>query len=234
MSDDLNKDIPEARGEGEHAVERQSGPLPVLSGDNGLSPPVEYKLTDMQQKFVDEYLIDLNGKQAAIRAGYSPIGADSYASQLLSFPNVRDAVTRQSADLSARASVSAQKMLAWLKYVQDADYTDAFTVNFELKSKDQIPKELRTLIQGITVIKKSTQFGEDTHCKVTFVDKLRSAEIISKYLGMFDVRESSAGFTLVVNQANIVNNLEPSKQSVSLGQFALDVPIDILPENTSG
>ncbi len=37
----------------------------------GESPSKPQKLTRKQQKFVDEYLVDLNGTQAAIRAGYS-------------------------------------------------------------------------------------------------------------------------------------------------------------------
>lgn len=36
-----------------------------------------------QQRFVDEYLIDLNATQAVIRAGYSPRAADQQASRLL-------------------------------------------------------------------------------------------------------------------------------------------------------
>ena len=46
------------------------------------------ELNPKQQRFVDEYLIDLNGKQAAIRAGYSEKTAEVQASRLLS--NAKD------------------------------------------------------------------------------------------------------------------------------------------------
>ena len=50
----------------------------------------EYKkLTPLQRRFVDEYAIDLNGTQAAIRAGYSPKTARSIASENLTRPAVR-------------------------------------------------------------------------------------------------------------------------------------------------
>lgn len=191
------------------------------------------KLTDMQERFVTEYLKDLNGKQAAIRAGFSLTSADSYAYELLRLPEVVARIEFDKARLAALSNVSSVKMLAWLKHVQESDYTEAFNVNFELKSKDEIPVELRKLIQSITVIKKATRLGQDIHVKVQFVDKMRSAEIISKYLGMFDVKESGTGFSLTINQANITQINEIPQKSISMGGFALDVPIDILPENTS-
>lgn len=46
------------------------------------------RLTPRQRRFVDEYLLDLNGKQAAIRAGYSPKTAEVLASQTLRNPKV--------------------------------------------------------------------------------------------------------------------------------------------------
>ncbi len=49
-------------------------------------------LTQRQQRFVDEYLLDLNGTQAAIRAGYSPQTAQQMATENLSKPLVKAAV----------------------------------------------------------------------------------------------------------------------------------------------
>ncbi|WP_241027206.1 terminase small subunit [Variovorax sp. RKNM96] len=45
------------------------------------SQPAPLVVTDLQQRFVDEYLVDLNGTQAAIRAGYSPDSARQMASE---------------------------------------------------------------------------------------------------------------------------------------------------------
>lgn len=50
------------------------------------------QLTPIQRRFVDEYVIDLNGTQAAIRAGYSPKTARSIASENLTRPAVRAAI----------------------------------------------------------------------------------------------------------------------------------------------
>ena len=48
------------------------------------------KLTAKQQRFCDEYLIDLNATQAAIRAGYSEKNARNIASENLAKPNIRE------------------------------------------------------------------------------------------------------------------------------------------------
>ena len=50
------------------------------------------KLTDKQQRFVDEYLIDLNATQAAIRAGYSEKTAQQMGSENLSKPVIQEAI----------------------------------------------------------------------------------------------------------------------------------------------
>ena len=46
------------------------------------------KLTEKQQRFVDEYLIDLNATQAAIRAGYSAKTADQQGSRPVSYTHL--------------------------------------------------------------------------------------------------------------------------------------------------
>jgi phage terminase small subunit len=67
-------------------------------------------LTAKQQRFVEEYLCDLNATQAAIRAGYSEKTARFIASENLAKPNVRDAV---SAGLKAR-SEATQVTAEWV------------------------------------------------------------------------------------------------------------------------
>jgi phage terminase small subunit len=56
-----------------------------------------------RQRFVDEYLVDCNGLQAAIRAGYAPKAAGQMADQLLNIPQVMQAVEDRKAELTAKA-----------------------------------------------------------------------------------------------------------------------------------
>ena len=65
------------------------------------------KLTPRQQRFVEEYLIDLNGTQAAIRAGYSAKSAGRQALELLQKTLVVSAVAQAQKGRSERLQLSA-------------------------------------------------------------------------------------------------------------------------------
>ena len=74
------------------------------------------KLTPKQERFVEEYLVDLNGTQAAIRAGYSPNGAEVTASKLLTLPKVQAAVSEGRKKLSARTEINQETVLKrWME-----------------------------------------------------------------------------------------------------------------------
>ena len=68
-------------------------------------------LTDKQQRFVAEYLIDLNATQAAIRAGYSEKTAPAQASRLLINVNVAAAIQAAIKQRSERTQVDADYVL---------------------------------------------------------------------------------------------------------------------------
>ena len=64
------------------------------------------KLTPKQQRFVDEYLIDLNATQAAIRAGYKEKRAYSTGHENLKKPEIQTAIATARLELSERTSVT--------------------------------------------------------------------------------------------------------------------------------
>ena len=68
-------------------------------------------LNDQQRRFVAEYIIDLNGKQAAIRAGYSDKTAEVQASRLLSHVNVREAIDKAQIRREKRTNITADRVL---------------------------------------------------------------------------------------------------------------------------
>lgn len=72
-------------------------------------------------RFVDEYCIDLNGTQAAIRAGYSPNSADTFASQLLANSKVAKLVAEKKAEIAARNGEDQDKVLQRWKAIVDHD-----------------------------------------------------------------------------------------------------------------
>jgi phage terminase small subunit len=76
-------------------------------------------LTAKQQRFVDEYLIDLNAKQAAIRAGYSDKTAEVQASRLLSYAKIKQAIIEATKEMTERVHIDQDWVLARLKLISD-------------------------------------------------------------------------------------------------------------------
>lgn len=77
-------------------------------------------LTDKQRRFVDEYLVDLNATQAAIRSGYSERTARSVGSENLTKPDVAALIREKQAKVAEKAEWSAADRLAALKRISDA------------------------------------------------------------------------------------------------------------------
>lgn len=75
------------------------------------------KLTPKQQRFVQEYLIDLNGTQAAIRAGYSERTANEQASRLLAKINIKSALAERQKKIADKTELTAQWVLDQLRIV---------------------------------------------------------------------------------------------------------------------
>lgn len=73
------------------------------------------RLTPKQQRFVQEYLIDLNGAQAAIRAGYSERTANVQAAQLLAKLSIAEAVKERQAMLEVETGITQKWVLDKLK-----------------------------------------------------------------------------------------------------------------------
>ena len=85
------------------------------------------KLTQKQQQFVEEYLVDLNATQAAIRAGYSAKTADVQGSRMLGNVKVQQAISEAMAERSKRTGVNQDRVvleLAKIAFVKMTDIVD--------------------------------------------------------------------------------------------------------------
>jgi phage terminase small subunit len=65
-----------------------------------------------QQRFIDEYLVDLNATQAAIRAGYSPRTAEKIGSENIRKPEIAAAIGAAQAERAQRTAITADRVLA--------------------------------------------------------------------------------------------------------------------------
>jgi len=79
------------------------------------------KLTAKQQRFVEEYLVDMNATQAAIRAGYSEKTANQIAAENLAKPGIAEAIAASVKARSERAQVKADDILAEVDAIATVD-----------------------------------------------------------------------------------------------------------------
>ena len=143
------------------------------------------KLTEKQQRFVDEYLIDLNATQAAIRAGYSVKTADAIGCENLTKPNIQQAIAEHMAERSRRTGVNQDRIvleLARIAFVNIDDVVDTETGKIlPNASRDDL-----ACIEGIKYKESDNQFGGSVEREVKVASKLKALELLGKHLGMWN------------------------------------------------
>ena len=97
------------------------------------------KLTPKQARFCEEYLVDLNATQAAIRAGYSVESAGSIGSENLTKPEIRARIETAMAERSKRTGINADRVLRELgriAFVNPKDVLDLQTAEVKPDTSD--------------------------------------------------------------------------------------------------
>lgn len=153
------------------------------------------KLTAKQQRFCDEYLIDLNATQAAIRAGYSPKTACEQASRLLANVKVQEVIAVKMAIRSKRTGINQDRVLMEIAKMAFVNIDDVIDLN-TAQVKDTATKEDLACIQSVKI--KPTEYG--TEREVRMCDKKSNLELLGRHLGMFkDKVEVEADMDLNIN-----------------------------------
>lgn len=145
------------------------------------------EITRKQKRFVAEYIKDLNGTQAAIRAAYSPKTANEQSSQLLTKLHIQAAIDEALRDRELRTQITADNVLIGLYKTACYDIAEAYNEDGTLKNIHDIPKEVRHAIVGIEVFEEFVGRGEDRikigeTKKVKFGDRTRAQELLAKHL----------------------------------------------------
>ncbi|UTN73808.1 terminase small subunit [Pseudomonas aeruginosa] len=145
-------------------------------------------LTKKQRLFVDEYLIDLNATQAAIRAGYSTRRATEIGYQLLQRPEVAQAIQAAMAERSKRTEVEADYVIRRLREIDEMDVLDILEDDGSFRSIRDWPRVWRQFLSGIEIAELFEGRGDDRRIagvlrKVKWPDKLRNLELLSRHVG---------------------------------------------------
>lgn len=148
-------------------------------------------LTPKQARFVEEYLLDLNGKQAAIRAGYSERTAESQGARLLGNAKVQRAVMDAKSDRSERTKIDADWLLSRLAQEADADMADLYDDEGALKPVAEWPPIWRKgLVQGLDVEEVKVNGAVVAHIrKVKISDRVKRLELIGRHVDVGAFRD---------------------------------------------
>lgn len=143
------------------------------------------KLTPKQRRFIDEYLIDLNATQAAIRAGYSEKTAYSIGLQNLKKLEIQAEIQKRRNRLQNKLEITQERVLqelAAIAFANGSDYAKVVNTGLlptvEMIPTEELPPEKLPAIAGI----KANQYGVE----VKLHDKVKALELLGKYLGTFD------------------------------------------------
>jgi len=155
-------------------------------------------LAPMQDAFCREYLKDLCGQDAAIRAGYSEKSAKTQASMLLAEDHIQARIAELNRDRLARVQVESDTVLRELLRIATSDIGEAFKDDGSLKPLKDIPTDVRRAIQSIEIDELFDGFGQDRYQigltkKLKFWDKTKALEMLGKHLKLFTEKLEVSG-----------------------------------------
>lgn len=137
-------------------------------------------LTNKQKNFVNEYLIDLNATQAAIRAGYSEKTAYRQGADNLKKHQIKEELQKRMNKRMERTEITQDEVLKELAAIAFADITDFVEIKHgtvQIKDTELIPKER---LKAVTGIKEGANGIE-----VKLGSKEKTLELLGRHLGMF-------------------------------------------------
>lgn len=157
------------------------------------------ELSEKQQCFVAEYLVDLNATQAAIRAGYSAKTAEQQGSRLLSNVKVAAAVAAAQGARSARTEITQDMVLRELAKIGFSDIRRLFTEDGAIQRIEALDDNAAASLASVEVVRRRVpgsdrddpEYEDVTKFKIW--DKRAALVDIGRHLGMFTEKLEISG-----------------------------------------
>mgnify|MGYP000170549088 CR=1 FL=1 len=109
------------------------------------------KLSAKQERFCQEYMVDLNAAQAAIRTGYSERSAKVKGCQILSMPHIKARIKELKSKRIARVEANADYVLRRLIEIDELDVSDILDANGNILAVSDWPQSWRRTVSGVDV-----------------------------------------------------------------------------------
>lgn len=136
------------------------------------------KLTSKQEAFCREYMIDLNGAQAAIRAGYSERSAKEVASENLTKPNIQKRIAELIEKRNERLDLSADSVVRRYIDIADLDLADFYDDQWNPKKPSELTPKQRKFLNSVTPTRSGVKFD--------MIDKAKALESLARHLGVYE------------------------------------------------
>ena len=154
------------------------------------------KLTTKQQRFCDEYLVDLNATQAAIRAGYSKKTARAIANENLTKPYIKEYIEKRMAEKEKALIADQDEVMKYLSSVMRREKTESVVVTLSKEKSTYVPDENGTMRKQ-TVKADIPQIVE---IPARLSDANKAAELLGKAYGIYtDKFETDVDMELNIN-----------------------------------
>lgn len=154
------------------------------------------KLTAKQQRFCDEYLIDINATQAAIRAGYSPKTAAQAAARLLTNVKVQEYIEKRMAEKEKALIADQDEVLKYLTATMRREKKECIVVTTSEERSMYVPDDNGTMRKQ-TVKKETPQIVE---IPARLSDANKAAELLGKAYGLYTEKvEADVDMDLNIN-----------------------------------
>lgn len=170
----------------------------------------EKKLTSKQSKFIDEYMIDLNATQAAIRAGYSKDTAKDIGCQNLAKVYIAEEIENRQKILQEKTGITTERVLAEYAKIAFSNLTDIIdykTGTITMHDFENLKPEQKHCIKKFKFVTVLEMQGENsvpvTKVELELFDKQKALDSLARHLGMFDGKsgaddEGTTSYTFII------------------------------------
>ena len=149
-------------------------------------PAEPVRLRPIVDRFLTEYLVDQNGHQAAVRAGYSPKTARSKSTTLLAIASVKAELARRTAALMTARVATAQQVLERLTLIGMANPKRFVDAAGAYRGLDELSDDDAAAIQQIDIVQANLDPSDGRRdsarvVKIRLHDQVRALETLAKY-----------------------------------------------------
>jgi phage terminase small subunit len=172
-------------------------------------------LNPKQRRFVDEYAVDLNGAQAAIRAGYSKKTAKEQASRLLTNAHIGAAVQQRLAVSTKKAHLTVERIDQEIARLAFSDKRKLYRPDGTLKAPHEWDDDTAAAVAGVEVSELWEGHGEDREQvgvvkKVKVWDKPAALTLAARRLALLrDKTDDEHALVIALVRRLIVDKAEP-------------------------